>query len=319
MTHPARALSVFLLTLSLAACGGGGGGGYSPAPSAPGGNTATPTPAPSGGATAGTFSFGSSGLVLSGPGASATFTVNANGSTTAPTLDASFCSAIASVSGGGATLPETLTVTGQANGACSLVFYNGSAIATYPIVVGNANGSPVSLTATPASLSFASATSAAQTFTVSAPAGASGTVGIEGGACASVARVTNASGVLPSETVTVAPVASGTCSLAVIDGTTATLVPVSVGQTTGAGTLTLSPASLTFTTPASAAQTTTVGYQGYVGSVSYTTNCAGIATFSIPSGPLPQTATVTPVGAGSCSVQFTATNAPSVALSITVQ
>ena len=319
MAQPVRALGALLLTLTLAACGGGASS--SPAPSVPGGvTTPTPTPAPgSGGSTAGTFSLGSSGLTLSGPGATGTFGVNPNGSTTPPTIDATYCNGIATVSGGGSSLPETLTVAGAGNGACSLVLYNGSAVATFPIVVGNANTSPASLTASPAALSFAAAGAAAQTVSVSAPAGTSGTAGIDAAACANIANVTGTSGTLPSQTFTVAPVATGTCSLVVLDGTTATTVLVSVGQTTTSAMLTLTPSSLTFASPAAAAQTTTVGYQGYVGSVSYSTNCTGIATFSVPNGPLPQTATVTPVAAGTCSVVFSATNAPSVSLAITVQ
>jgi hypothetical protein len=323
--------SVFLsLVAAFALAGCGGGGSSSVSPGTGGGGT--------GGTTTGTIAVSPSALQFTTPSAAAQqFTVSSSASgVTAPALDGTTCTVngqqVVTITGGGGTLPATYTVTPNpalttAAGApagnygnCTLVFTSGTNTATLPILVGTAASGPATLTAAPTSLSFTATNSAAQTFTVSGSGGTgAGTVSVNGASCAGIATVSGSGGT-PPQTFTVTPFGAGGCAVVVVDGEVSTTVPVTVAQVTQPAAVLLTPTSLTFAAGNSAPQNVTVSYTGFVGQITVDqTGCAGIATFSIPNGSLPQTGTVTPVAKGTCAVTFTPSAAAAVTLSITVQ
>ena len=313
---------------ALAGCGGGGTSSVSPSTGTGG----------TGGTTTAAIAVNPAALQFETPSTAAkTFTVSSSTSgVAAPVLDNSTCTVngqtIVTVTGGGGTLPATYTVTPNPSlqpvsgalpgtyGNCTLVFTSGTNAVTLPILVGTNSSGPQTLTATPSTLAFAATNSAPQTFTVTGNAGTGpGTVSLNGTSCSGIATVSGSGGA-PPQTFTVTPVGAGGCSVVVVDGEVTTLVPVTVAQTTVAAALLISPTTLTFAAGNSAPQNVTVSFQGLVGQVTVDQSaCAGIATFSIPSGSLPQTGTVTPVAKGTCAVTFTPSAAPVVTLSITVQ
>lgn len=323
LSSAARALGALIVSLALAGCGGGGGGTAAP-PVAGGPGTGGST----GGSVSGSaLSISPNNLQYANPASPAqTFTVSSSAAgAAAPQIDGSTCAGIVTIAGGGGTLPQTYTVTpvaGSAGGGCTVVFISGTNAATIGIAVGGTVGytGPLSVTAAPASLAFTAAGAAAQTFTVNAGGGAGpGTASVDAAACAGIATVTG-SAATPPASFTVTPVGTGGCSLVVVDGFSSTTVPVTVGVTNTTAAVTVNPASVTFTSPTATPQSVSVGYQGYVGTVSVNQSaCAGIAQFTIPNGSLPQTGTVTPLAAGSCTITFSATNAPAVNLAVTVQ
>ncbi len=317
--------------LALAGCGGNDTSGIvTPV------TTVTPTPSPSPGT--GALSISPSGLQFPTPSSPAqNFTISSStAGLIAPQIDSSTCTVngtqIVTISGGGGTLPATYTVTPNPNlqpvagalpgtyGNCTLVFTSSTNSATLPILVGTNSSGPQTLTATPSALTFSAAGAAAQTFTITGNAGTGpGTVSIDSSACNGIATVSGSGGA-PPQTFSVTPTGTGGCSVVVVDGEVSTLVPVSVGQTSTTAALSVTPSSLTFSAPNAAPQSVTVGYTGYVGQVTINQSaCAGIATFSIPNGSLPQTGTVTPVAAGTCAITFSPSNASPVTLSVTVQ
>lgn len=110
--------------------------------------------------------------------------------------------------------------------------------------------------------------------------------------------------------VTVNPVAPGSTTLTVLTNTTTTVpVVVSGGSpspTPPPSALVASPTSLTFLSAgAGAAQTVTVSEVAFGGTLSETDTCSGIATVSPTQSSSPYTATITPVGGGSCTITFT--------------
>lgn len=324
--------SVFLslvAAFALAGCGGGSGGSVTPG----GGGGGT-----GGGTTTAAISITPGGLQFPTPSSPAqTFTVKSSTSgVTAPVIDGSTCTIngqqIVTISGGGGTLPATYTVTPNpalqpvagalpgTYGNCTLVFTSGTNTATLPILVGTNSSGPQTLTANPSSLSFPATNSAAQTFTVTGNAGTGpGTVSVNSTSCAGIATVSGSGGA-PPQTYTVTPVGAGGCSLVLVDGEVSQTVPVTVAQVTQPAAVILTPSSLTFAAGNSAPQDVTVSYQGFVGQITVDqSKCAGIATFSIPNGSLPQTGTVTPIAKGTCAITFSPSAASPVTLSITVQ
>lgn len=325
LSSAARALGALLVSLALAGCGGGGAGTAAPPVAGP---PSTNTSTGTGGSVSGSaLSISPNNLQYANPASAAqTFTVSSSASgAAAPQIDGSTCAGIVTIAGGGGTLPQTYTVTpvaGSGGGGCTVVFISGTSTATIGIAVGGTVGytGPLSVTAAPASLAFTAAGAAPQSFTVNAGGGAGpGTASVDAAACNGIATVSG-SAATPPASFTVTPVGTGGCSLVVVDGFVSTTVPVTVGVTNTAAAVTVSPASLTFASPTATPQSVSVGYQGYVGTVSVNQSaCAGIAQFTIPNGSLPQTGTVTPLAAGSCTITFSATNAPAVSLAIAVQ
>lgn len=324
MTPRTRILTALLgAALALAGCGGGGTG-TSPLPASPGnggtGGTTAPASAP--------ISISPSYLGFSTPtSAPQQFTVSSSTpNAVAPAIDAFSCNGVASVSGGGGTLPATYTVTpnpASAGGGCTLVFVSGANTATLGIGVSPPAGGagytgPTSIAAAPSALTFSAAGAAAQSFTVSATGGGPGTVSVNAQSCAGIATVAGSGGPAP-QSFSVTPVGLGTCSVVVVDGIASTTVPINVGSTSAAA-VTVNPGTLTFPAPNAAPQNVTVGFQGNIGQVTVNqAGCQGIAVFTIPNGSLPQTGTVTPVGAGSCTVTFTPSTGQAATLGITVQ
>ena len=133
-----------------------------------------------------------------------------------------------------------------------------------------------------------------------------------------IANVSPASGTTPV-TFTVTPRAIGTCAVTVSD-TNSQTATVSVKIV---ATIVLSPTSLSFLATGSGfAQTLRASETGYNGTLSQTNTCnpsAGtIATVSPASGSAPVTFTVTPQGAGTCTITVSDTNGQSTALTVTV-
>lgn len=319
MIRSLRALAALAgAAFALAGCGGGSGG-TSPLPATGGGGSTTTASAP--------ISIAPSYLGFVNPSsAPQQFTVTStSGNVAAPVLDSASCGGIATISGGGGTLPQTYTVTPVASspgGGCTLVLVSGTNVATLQVGVSPPAGGagytgPTSLTASPSALAFSAPGAAAQSFTVVASGGGPGTVTLDAQACAGIATVSGSGGPAP-QTFSVSPVGNGGCELVVVDGIAGTIVPVSVGGTVAAA-VTVDPGTLSFTGPSAAPQNVTVGAQGQVGQVTLNqASCAGIASFTIPNGSLPQTGTVTPLGSGTCSVVFTPSNGQGATLTIAV-
>ena len=306
-------LAVALIAALLAGCGGGGGtttvpsGSSGSSGSSSGGSSSS---APSLSVTPNAISFESTA------GAPQTFTVT---SSATATVDLDACAGIVTLTSNGG---GSYTVTPVANGACNLVLIAGTSAATLPVSVSASYSGPETLTASPAVVTFASASAASQAITVNAGqyvnGGSGGTVGIDAGACSGIATASGG-GTVPA-TVTVSPVAAGGCNVVLYAGAAATIVPVSIAQQQTSAAVTLSTTSMTFTSPSSATQSVTIGYQGYVGQVTVNqSSCANVASLQVPNGTLPQTATVSAIAAGSCTITFTPANGTAASLAITVQ
>lgn len=131
-----RLLRRFFIACSmvyLSACGGGGG---SPAPSSFAVATPAPAPtAPPGGAVA----LSQSSLAFGAPGQSATITVSEPGYSGPIAVNASPCSAVATVTPPStATSPAQFTITSQTSGSCALVFndaFNQTATLTIGVTI----------------------------------------------------------------------------------------------------------------------------------------------------------------------------------------
>lgn len=178
-----------------------------------------------------------------------------------------------------------------------------------------------SVAVSPSGLQFTTPSAPPQTFTVSSSASNVAAPVIDGSTCTingqQIVTITGGGGTLPATyTVTpnpaLQPVAGalpgtyGNCTLVFTSGTNVATLPILVGtNSSGPQTLTATPSSLTFAATNAAAQTFTVtGNAGTgPGTVSVNgTSCTGIAAVSGSGGAPPQTFTVTPVGAGGCSI-----------------
>jgi hypothetical protein len=311
------------LAFALAGCGGGG----TSAPTTVGGPPPTPaatsTPTLSGASIAITPN---SIIFANGQAGAQTFTVTESGGAATPVLDRQSCAGIVQISQGSAGgTSQTYTVIPSSNGGgCTVVFVSGQNVATLGIAINGSPGysGPQQVQTVPTALSFTSAGAAPQTLVAIAsgqPSGVSpGTVSVDASACAGIANVSGG-GTAPVG-FTVTPVGNGGCALAVLDGFAAVTVPVTVAQGGTNAAVTLSTTSMTFATPNAPPQTVTVGFAGFVGTVTVNASgCEGLATLTIPNGSLPQTGTVTPLDTGVCTIIFSPSNGVPASLSITIQ
>jgi len=152
------------------------------------------------------------------------------------------------------------------------------------------------------SLSFTTPASPAQNVAVSggvAPYSVSGCAGV-------------ATGTLVAGNLTVTPIAQGSCFFTLTD-TTGIIATVAVTVGAGASAVVVSPNTLSFTSPAAAAQSATVS--GGVSPYSVS-GCGGIARATINS--TENGVSVTPLATGSCSltIQDSASNLTSLAISV---
>jgi FtsP/CotA-like multicopper oxidase with cupredoxin domain len=165
------------------------------------------------------------------------------------------------------------------------------------ITIGTA---PPLTTSSPNGVTFASATSASQTVTVSGGVAPYSVNGCTGVATASVS----------GSTVTIKPAAAGSCILTVAD-TSGLTANVSVTVTAAAAAITVAPNSLAYASPTAAAQTAAIsgGKPPYA-----VQGCTSVATASISGSTL----TVTPSAAGSCTLAVTDSASNSQSVSVTV-
>jgi len=173
---------------------------------------------------------------------------------------------------------------------------------------------PGSVLISPGSLAFSGPGAAPQTFTVSTTVGNVGGVpAVDPIGCAPVANIATASTSLPA-TYTVTPTGNGSCSFVVtIDHQSAT-IGITVGGGSGTSISTSAPAVTLFVGGTSGSLTVSASSGTLVPDASA---CAGIAAISGSGGPSPQTFTISPLSAGSCT--FTVVDgASSVSVQITV-
>ena len=295
--------AVLAVALSLAACGGGGGSSVTIPPPPPGSPTITISPA---------------SLVFSGPGAaSQTFTVSSSlGNVSTPTIDLLGCGPVAGLATASTSLPATYTVTPQGNGSCTVVMTIAHQSSSLGITVGGVS-SPTLGPISPVTV-FVGGTAGSVTVSAS-----SGTITADATSCSGIAAVGGSGGGSP-QTFTIAGVAAGTCTLIIADGASSTNVAITVNPSaSGPNALTITPSTLTFSSPNASAQHATVNFTGNVGQVAFNqTDCDGtngrprIAFFTLTNVPpgqpatLPQDITVTPFGTAgtsglSCSIVFT--------------
>jgi len=82
--------------------------------------------------------------------------------------------------------------------------------------------------------------------------------------------------------------------------------PTAQPTPTATPSLSANPTTLAFyTTGASAAQTVLVAESGYAGMLTEGDTCSGVASISPMQSTSPYTATVTPISAGTCTINFT--------------
>ncbi len=196
---------------------------------------------------------------------------------------------------------QTFTVTPLAAGSATIIVtdnHGGSASVNVSVTP------PGALTVNPTSLSFSGTGSSNNKPFVASETNYAGSINAVVTNPA-IATVSPASGNGPNQTFIVTPQAAGSTTISVTDdhGGTQT-VTVNVAPP---GSLTLTPTSLTFDRPVSAAKTFTASETNYTGSFFIVDpGCLGIASVSPSPGTGPSQAfTVTPQGAGTCSITVT--------------
>ncbi len=279
------------LGLIAAAAGGGGGKGGSSGP-APGALAVAP------------------GTVSVAAGSTATVTAT-EADYLGPITATSSASTIATVTASGSGPSATFTVTGIAPGSATLTFAdNHGQSQTVAVTV----PTPGTLTATPATLSLASA-GATATVTAAEP-NYTGAITATSSA-AGVATVT-ASGTGPSATFTVTAVGPGTATLKFTDNhAQSQTVAVTVY---GPLTISLSPATLSFSATTTAPQTFTATEANYTGAITVTASTPNIVSVAPASanGPGPATFTVTPLNGGQTTLTVSDANTPAKTATISV-
>jgi hypothetical protein len=229
------------------------------------------------------------------------FTATENFYTGTLTASTANCTGIATISPASGTGPAaSFTVTSAGNGTCQFSVKDSFNQSTSVNVV-VAPGALQPLNVNPTALTF-SGGGGALTFTATEN-GYSGTITASTTNCGGVATIAPASGVGPSASFTVSAVAVGSCQFSVKDATNQTAaVNVIVNPTSTNNPLTASTGAVSFTVPGQAASFTATE-TGYAGTLTQTSNCAGIATVSPASGTGPSAIfTVTAVAAGICQV-----------------
>ncbi len=310
-------LGAVALALSLAACGGGSSS------SSP---IVTPTTTPP---VVGNLTATPSVLTFAAPpAASQTFTVSgAIPNAPAPVINSTACAPVATISGGGSTLPATYTVTPQAVGSCSIVITIDNRSTSIGITIGNP-GSSGTINGPTSGLTFTLG-GGPQTYTATVT-GSSGPAPItfDATACRGIVSVSGSGGTSP-QSFTATPVGVGTCNVTVISGSTSFAVPITVNGSTTTNGLIVTPSALSFASRGAAAQAVTINFTGNVGSVSIdessctTPRIAYFTLSAVPPGQttaLPASGTVTPYGSvsGSCTIVFTPQFGTSASLAITV-
>jgi len=181
-----------------------------------------------GGGSGGSFTTTSNPMVFTLGGAAQTYTATASSGTLS--ADATSCSGIATVTGGGGTSPQTFTVTATAVGSCTFSIVDGSNSLLVPVVV-NASTTPNGVIVSPSALSFASPNAAGQQVNLTFQ-GAIGQVSIDESACiannAKIAYLT-LNNVPPNQPVTLPA--------------TATVTPYGPNFSTGSCTIVFTPQS----------------------------------------------------------------------------
>lgn len=206
-------------------------------------------------------------------------------------FNASGCAGIATITPASGNGPSaTFSVNPLAAGSCTITVtddHGGSRDISVTVTAG-------ALSVNPGSLTFPSAAAGGRQFTAS-ETNFTGSFNVSG--CSGVVNVTPNPGTGPSQQFTVTPAAEGQCTLTVSDGTNSANVSVTVF-----GTLNLTPPTLTFSGTATP-QTLTAQEDFYTGPFTVKDpTCAGIVTVTGGGNGPTQVYTVTPNGAGSCSV-----------------
>jgi hypothetical protein len=173
---------------------------------------------------------------------------------------------------------------------------------------------PGSVLISPSSLAFAGPGAASQTFTVSSSLGnVSGVPAVDPIGCAPVANIGTASTSLPA-TYTVTPTGNGSCSLVVTINHQSATIGITVGGGSGAS-LSTSTSTVTLFVGGTSGSVTVTASSGTL--IPDASACAGIASVSGAGGASPQTFTISPLSAGSCT--FTVVDgASSVSVPVTV-
>lgn len=154
------------------------------------------------------------------------------------------------------------------------------------------------ITIAPAALTFSGPGAAPQTFTVSSSLGALPAPPIDPVGCGSVVTITANSSTLPA-TYTVNPVGNGTCSFVANVGHQAAALGIQVGSAASPPSLNQSTNGITLFIGGGAGTVTVSASSGTL--IPDTTACAGIASIT-GGGASPQTFTITPLSAGSCTL-----------------
>jgi outer membrane lipoprotein SlyB len=254
----------------------------------------TPTPAP--------ILVNPASVAFTASSQTQAFTATENFYTGTLTAASTNCAGIATISPASGTGPAaSFTITSVGNGTCQFAvkdtFNQGTSV---NVVVSPGATQPLNVNPTGLTLNGAGG---ALTFTATEN-GYSGTITPSTTNCGGVATISPASGTGPSASFTVTAVAPGTCQFSVKDATNQTAaVNVTVNPSTSTtNPLTTNNAGLAFTSAGQAA-TFTASETGYGGTLTQSSNCAGIATVTPASGTGPSASfTVTAVAAGICQV-----------------
>ncbi|MDQ6779787.1 MAG: hypothetical protein M3Z37_01355 [Candidatus Eremiobacteraeota bacterium] len=297
--------------------GGGGGGGPQPSPSIGPLPSPSPSVAPSPSPSPGALTLDKNSLSFSALGGANSQTVRADEANYSGPIDAvSDNPAVATVSpGSGAGPSQTFTVTPVGAGSAHITVtdnHSGSKVVNVTVTL-----SPGPLSASPSSLQFTALGSGhRQPFTAS-EANYSGLIGVVSDN-PGVASVSPASGHGPSANFTVTPNAAGTAHIIVADdhGGSAT-VNVNVAPP---GTLTANPGTLQFLNTGASSQSFTAAETNYSGPIfTAAPSCTSVASVTPATGSGPsQDFTVTPVGAGSCTIIVTDDHGGTQSVSVTV-
>jgi hypothetical protein len=174
---------------------------------------------------------------------------------------------------------------------------------------------PGSVLISPTSLAFAGPGAPSQTFTVSSSLGnVNGAPAVDPIGCAPVANIATASTSLPA-TYTVTPTGNGSCSFVVTINHQSATIGITVGGSGSGPALSTSAGAVTLFVGGTSGSVTVSASSGTL--IPDASACAGIASVSGAGGASPQTFTISPLAAGSCT--FTVVDgASSVSVPVTV-
>ena len=158
-----------------------------------------------------------------------------------------------------------------------------------------------SVAVSPSTLAFAGAGATAQTFTISSTTPNAPAPVVSPYGCNGVATVGNPSSTTLPATYTVTPQGNGVCTFVVTIANRSATLGITVGGASG-GSFTSSANPLTFTVGGPAQSYTATATSGTL--TADTTSCNGIVTVSGGGGASPQTFSISPVAAGSCTLSI---------------